>query len=455
MGCGGIKSAVLFNIEHPITQQYHKVIALPSRGYLACVLHHVAPAGVSMKIYILEHLESRRRFNITASSFDEAVSRTFDNSMAHWVCVESIEVDPLSACSLCGMEIDAEKTIDHSLAEEDTLEHKNCPACPDCGDVMAGDYEADLCLKCAFKGGLIDNSPFQDEPSTSQTSADELVEWKALLDQISHDLATPLSVINQYIRMNSEAATDSDNVMEMSHAAARSYGKVRQLIDHLRGFCRADELKLEFGDFRKSVEQCICETRSLNGSHNIDISYHGPAHLIGRFDAEKLERALSNLLKNAIEAMDEEGGTIKVSLFHSNQTAWIDVTDNGKGISKEFIDRIFERGCTHGKKKGTGLGLAYCKKIAEAHGGSIGVHSQEGEGTVFSLVFPSAVVLKAEKVREDERHVAILSNDEHDELQHWLEHVCQAEDETNVSLIDYEAHHIRSDKAHYTLDPID
>ncbi|MFH1830521.1 MAG: hybrid sensor histidine kinase/response regulator, partial [Pseudomonadota bacterium] len=70
----------------------------------------------------------------------------------------------------------------------------------------------------------------------------------------------------------------------------------------------------------------------------------------------------------------------------------ISVVDNGKGISSEDLSHVFDSFFTKGKKGGTGLGLAYCKQVVEAHGGSIDVESEVGKGTMFTIRMPGCVI---------------------------------------------------------------
>ena len=93
-----------------------------------------------------------------------------------------------------------------------------------------------------------------------------------------------------------------------------------------------------------------------------------------------------NLLKNAIQAMPD-GGTISLLLHRSSKALALTVRDSGCGIPPEHLDRIFEPFWTS-KARGTGLGLALCRRIAEEHGGSLTVSSSVGSGTEFTLLLP-------------------------------------------------------------------
>jgi signal transduction histidine kinase len=95
-----------------------------------------------------------------------------------------------------------------------------------------------------------------------------------------------------------------------------------------------------------------------------------------------------NLLINSISAIEHEG-KISIELNKVNhREIKIVIQDNGKGIKKEHLAQVFNPFFTT-RKKGTGLGLSICKRIIDAHEGSIQVESSEGEGTVFTVVLPS------------------------------------------------------------------
>jgi signal transduction histidine kinase len=105
---------------------------------------------------------------------------------------------------------------------------------------------------------------------------------------------------------------------------------------------------------------------------------------------------LINLTGNALDALEEArtpGPRIQVISGEdlAGREAWLRVRDNGPGIAPERLARIFSPFYTS-KSSGTGLGLAICKKLVDAHGGSIEVHSTPGQGTEFLLTFPKHAV---------------------------------------------------------------
>ena len=107
-------------------------------------------------------------------------------------------------------------------------------------------------------------------------------------------------------------------------------------------------------------------------------------------DKPRFVRVIENLIANALDAMaGEEGGEVAVQWCARVGGVEIVVSDNGKGIPKKVLKRIFEPFFSHGKVKGTGLGMATVKKIVEEHRGTVTVQSEEGKGTRVILFVPT------------------------------------------------------------------
>jgi putative PEP-CTERM system histidine kinase len=104
-------------------------------------------------------------------------------------------------------------------------------------------------------------------------------------------------------------------------------------------------------------------------------------------DSEQIQKVLTNLLLNANEAI-RDGESIQVSTAQQGNFATLSVTDNGCGMSKEFINRLLFRPFKTTKKQGMGIGLFHSKQIIEAHQGRIEVESEEGKGSTFRVLLP-------------------------------------------------------------------
>ena len=109
--------------------------------------------------------------------------------------------------------------------------------------------------------------------------------------------------------------------------------------------------------------------------------------VVADVDPKLLKQAILNLLINGLQAMGDRGGELILSLSVQGKSAVIDVIDTGPGIPPEQCERIFTAYYTT-KKAGTGIGLAMAKRIAEEHGGQIGVRSDVGKGSDFWIALP-------------------------------------------------------------------
>ncbi|MBI5298677.1 MAG: HAMP domain-containing histidine kinase [Deltaproteobacteria bacterium] len=430
---------------------------------------------MAKKIYFLKHVQSGRCFTVTASSFDEAVRRTFDENLLNWKC-ESVEELKLEAlCKLCEYPIDPEDSIvvqeEGDVAGEEV--HRCCPVCVDCGDYLGDARERHAsnastpswnmgfhyCLKDAFKHGLIDNAPLT-APVVPETHPAEkrLKEWTEVMDQMAHDLKGALTFLGLYIDMFSETKAEfAAKEKDCRKTAKESYDKIVELIASIRDYARASQLRYKANDFVDVVKKTIAELSAQAARQNVILHYAGPEYLVGIFDSEKVGRILTNLCVNALQAIEKPSGSIFISVLHNEHAVWIDVTDTGKGIAEEHLHKVFLKKFTHGKKGGTGLGLSFCKQIVEAHGGSIGVSSRPGEGTTFSLVFPLSAVLLAEKIvyplSRKEVLRAFLLDDECPQWEVWMQTWHEKYGEENISLMDAQDCLPSGFGAEVTLDP--
>jgi two-component system, sporulation sensor kinase E len=103
-------------------------------------------------------------------------------------------------------------------------------------------------------------------------------------------------------------------------------------------------------------------------------------------DIDKIKRVFVNMIRNAIDVMPK-GGRLTIKSTKLNENVQITFSDTGMGMTKETLEKLWAPLFTT-KAKGMGLGLAICKRIVEAHGGSISVESVVGKGTTFAITIP-------------------------------------------------------------------
>lgn len=216
---------------------------------------------------------------------------------------------------------------------------------------------------------------------------------RELIAGISHDLRTPLSAISGF----TEVLLGEEKIDQKRDKLATIYRNsqvLKKLIDGLFELARLDEVteKLEQKPFpiAELVSDIVAKFAVQAENKKISLKLHPPVN-IGQVlgDPSLIERAISNLIENAI-LYTESGGRVELSITKEASHIKISVTDTGRGIPPEDIDRIFLkffRGDRARDKEsgGTGLGLAVTKRIIEAHGGSVRVVSVLGKGTTFEI----------------------------------------------------------------------
>ncbi|HYS82120.1 MAG TPA: ATP-binding protein, partial [Anaeromyxobacteraceae bacterium] len=145
------------------------------------------------------------------------------------------------------------------------------------------------------------------------------------------------------------------------------------------------------------VRETLAMLRTAGVLRHVETRVQLPAHAIQvAIDRTRLEQVTLNLVKNAIDAMAEQGGrapvlTVDLQVDPERGAAVWRIADNGCGIPEDKLQTIFDAySTTKGRDRGTGLGLYVVKQIVDASGGAIDIASVPGEGTTFTLRIPSA-----------------------------------------------------------------
>ncbi|HEY6191630.1 MAG TPA: HAMP domain-containing sensor histidine kinase [Bacteroidota bacterium] len=210
-----------------------------------------------------------------------------------------------------------------------------------------------------------------------------------MASSIVHDFRTPMSTINLAIESleHGKGFTPEKTQLwyRMIHDAIRKMVTMAQeLLDFSRGETHLNKSDTPVGDF----VTLLVDSVKVNLEH-ARVRLHVRNNCSGNatFDAERLHRALVNIINNAQDAMPQ-GGELHLTVDRHDGTIRFTITDSGNGIPPEIRDRMFEAFVTAGKKKGTGLGLAITKRIVDQHGGTIEVQSEPGKGTTFVVSIP-------------------------------------------------------------------
>lgn len=217
---------------------------------------------------------------------------------------------------------------------------------------------------------------------------------------VAHDLRTPLNAVALAAKMLETLPStdiDQERTSRMFRILHRNVGYLNKMVAKVLE--ENANLQTELGvtlerrgfDLWPVVESLIFDLYPVSGTGSTQVINNIPEDLTVYGDAGLLRRVFQNLLANALDHTPY--GSIVVSACHNPDRGDTEcqVSDNGRGIAKERLPYIFERFETDGKTQRTrGLGLAICKSFVEAHGGSITVESNLGQGTTFTFTLPTA-----------------------------------------------------------------
>ena len=203
-----------------------------------------------------------------------------------------------------------------------------------------------------------------------------------MASRIAHDLKQPLTVMTTYADMLTPEILSKLDFKDREKwlRLQNSIFDMNRIIEDVLDFARTAEIKKKKSSLLRILKLSLNPVKSTYG-----IVINLPENDISlRCDPRKIEGVISNLLNNAVQALDGQG-EIDITMSADSEFVRIQVRDSGSGIDKENLDKIFEPMFTT-KTTGTGLGLVICKSIIEKHGGSISVSNKP---TTFTIKLPN------------------------------------------------------------------
>lgn len=210
---------------------------------------------------------------------------------------------------------------------------------------------------------------------------------------ISHEIRNPLAIIGTSVFFLENRLKDADD--KVKQHLSRIHDSIQRSTSIIQSLLNLTQMK-EPGFQNLDLKEVIAESiASAAAPETVKVALDFPeGPVVVRADREQLRMAFSNLITNAIQAMDS-GGTLTVKLLKENNTVALSFTDTGPGIKPENMLRLFQP-LFSTKSRGIGFGLSIAKMVAEKHGGSIEVFSPPGAGATFTVRLP----LKQETVKE-------------------------------------------------------
>ena len=222
----------------------------------------------------------------------------------------------------------------------------------------------------------------QVENKTAElVKSERLATIGTMASRIAHDLKQPLTIMQTYADMlTPEIISKLDyKDKEKWFRIQNSILDMNRIIEDVLDFARTTEIKKKKSSFLRILRLAINHVKSSYG-----VIINLPENDVSvTCDARKMEAVMSNMINNAVHALEGQG-EIDVTVSTDSDFVIIQVMDSGSGIAKENLEKIFEPMFTT-KKTGTGLGLVICKSIVEQHGGSITVSNKP---TTFTIKIP-------------------------------------------------------------------
>ena len=292
----------------------------------------------------------------------------------------------------------------YSMGKKEPRDHLNCGACGynTCEEhaiaILNGFAESEMCLPFAIEKlhRSINDLNISNEKLASAKQALKQTEKLAHMGQLSagiaHELNNPLGVITMYSNILMEETAEGDPVRADLELIVEQANRCKKIVGGLLNFARKNQVWLQETNVvditRRSLDSVI-------HPNTVKIEFESKiTDPIADLDQDQMMQVLTNLEKNAVEAMPSTGGTVKVSLSDTPAEVIITLSDTGTGISKENMEKIFTPFFTTKELgKGTGLGLPLIYGIVKMHKGNISLTSnddpEEGPtGTVFTISIP-------------------------------------------------------------------
>jgi two-component system sensor kinase FixL len=220
---------------------------------------------------------------------------------------------------------------------------------------------------------------------------ERLADIGAITAKIVHDLGNPLAGLSMQAqlllrRLRKSGAAASDPQRETAERILGTIRHMETLIGEFMAFAREQHLEVRPVRLPRLLGEVVDLWQPVAESRGIEVRLDCASDVDVQGDASQLKRVIDNLLKNAIEAIDQGPGRVRIAAARSAETVRISVEDDGPGFPPSIeCFRLFQTT----KPRGTGLGLAVVRQIVLAHGGQIDRVAAEPRGTVFYIDLPS------------------------------------------------------------------
>lgn len=228
---------------------------------------------------------------------------------------------------------------------------------------------------------------------------DRLRSLEIIAGGFAHEIRNPLTSIKTFVQLAPERKDDTQFIDEFSRIVLEDVNRIERLVQEILDYARYMEPQLTDENLNEIVTSCLYFIQVKADSRGIKIEKElAPELPRGMLDRQQIKQVLLNLLLNALDAIGEGPGSLRVRTHQFKKPdgtlfMQIDIEDTGQGIAPENLEHIFDpfftTKHTSTMNAGTGLGLTIAHQIIQEHHGDIRVASAVGQGTTFRITLPA------------------------------------------------------------------
>lgn len=211
-------------------------------------------------------------------------------------------------------------------------------------------------------------------------------ELRSSISKLTHELKNPIAVCNGYLEMLN--LKDIEKAKHYINIIREEVNRSKTIIDEFSSFGKLKTINKEELDLTMLLEETVNILKPLYKEHDASIIFKTKKEVYINGDYNKLKQVLINILKNTIEARDENKKLIAtIKLIENKKSVCLSIEDTGMGMTKETLSKVSNIFFTT-KQNGTGLGLAFSKEVINLHKGTIKIKSKLNIGTTISITLP-------------------------------------------------------------------
>jgi signal transduction histidine kinase len=229
---------------------------------------------------------------------------------------------------------------------------------------------------------------------------------------VSYELRSPLTNIIGFVQLLGDSSVGPLNEKQREYAnyVLKSSAALLAIINDILDLATIDrdsmELRIEDVDIARTIGEAAEGVQDRLADSHVELSLVMPGDIgVFRADGKRIRQILFNLLSNAI-GFSDAGQTVTLAAFRRDEDIVFKISDNGRGIPPEILDKVFNRfesNSLNSRHRGVGLGLSIVRAFVELHGGRVLIDSAPGEGTVVTCIFPTWGVLENGRPNKSEK----------------------------------------------------